>query len=838
MPTNVYLFLPKPASPAHLREAHAYGPDSSGFHTDLGIEIDPSQLDSSEAVAVVSGILRLIPDQPSAQTCTAVLMPSFGAIRDLSQVVGTGVVAFVYRNLSIPQMPPTGAQTWPKPSLDGWGDRLTELDIPVPDPFSQWTQFVSGDMPIDVEAGIKLFVPSTNGGTGGWGYLGWNRLKELIKPEAFTRRLDPASFYALVQAAPTEVSIVQEHADHPLLAIPTRRILIELRTENDLPFEGLFEISKDGNPSEVHEGKKQENRGTVAVDTASGTTIPSGAYEISRPLYVLTELPSGNKAMDSHFKTLTAPAHWALQALFMSDIDDPDNWFEKNNETIPLPICTANNTVTPLIDGVKVFAAYTDAIRTLTSLGHYMYLAGWILMIDFRLVHTDLDSRMEQLLGTVALHNNARIRVMLWKQPRDIRFPTIQPSNKQECEAINLIGRDTDAQCVLDDHTHDCFLTPFPTGTHHQKFLVVSGNKGRIAYCGGVDINPNRCDSPNHGAPAAYHDVHAEIRGPAVTDIERVFAARWNSHPTNLANQSEVPIPLDGLDAGEGSVFVQVACTFPRINSTQNQYPFAPNGSFTPLHALRRAIRKAEKFIYIEDQYLTPYAGLVPYNSNDDKLDILLDLSDALKRIDYLIMVIPNFANLSWLNKFTQFEGQCRFRRQQFINCLLEVEPTKVHVFFLGRHWPQQRREDLGEVATEGDSPLTSGSAGFEDEIYCHSKVWMVDDVIAKIGSANCNQRSYTHDSEMDIVMVDGALSNGARAFARNFRIKLWGEHLGMSELPDNALLEDHKLAREFWLRDPQPFNSHVRPYKQDEEIEPNFHTGWTNLIDPDGRGL
>ena len=34
---------------------------------------------------------------------------------------------------------------------------------------------------------------------------------------------------------------------------------------------------------------------------------------------------------------------------------------------------------------------------------------------------------------------------------------------------------------------------------------------------------------------------------------------------------------------------------------------------------------------------------------------------------------------------------------------------------------------------------------------YVHSKTWVIDDEFAIVGSANCNRRGYTHDSEASV---------------------------------------------------------------------------------------
>jgi len=78
------------------------------------------------------------------------------------------------------------------------------------------------------------------------------------------------------------------------------------------------------------------------------------------------------------------------------------------------------------------------------------------------------------------------------------------------------------------------------------------------------------------------------------------------------------------------------------------------------------------------------------------------------------------------------------------------------------------------------------------EQCYVHSKLLIVDDAVAIIGSANCNDRSLQGDGDTEIaaVIVDTAtsvrdLGNGVRVvtrkFAQDLRMRLWKKFLGMS---------------------------------------------------------
>ena len=834
MPTQVFLFLsPLPAGANYYRELYPYGPDAAGgFNSDLAIEIDSARLNPySTALAVADGMIRFIPGE-SPDVGAMVLKPSPGALADLSSTLESrGSLVFVYRNLQTDSV-----RTVVLAILQA---RTDLAFLTAKDPKDRANSFVKGGFAVRVTAGDAIGQASVKNSTSGWARMGfevvyvpgglpprgeakqdvprgWERLQELVKANSETRRLDPVSMFSAIDGGRGPAKLSPQHTRHALLGLSTRRLLIEVRDEHDRPFAQPVSIKKDGSLL-TSVAPRAGSRGTfVAEALKPGEPAMSADYEIAAPHpgpgWMLTRLPSGGVAFRSQLEELKPPAHLALQAIFMpeptSDREEPLSWFVPNNEPAhgekPLPRYTAGNHVTAIRDGLAVFEEYADAMRLAVRPGHFIYLAGWVLLDRFPLLYGDAESSFEKLTAK-ASSSGAEIKALLWD---DASHPLPWKEGNRNTGPVNRINGLANGQAILDNET-------LVFGTHHQKFLVVNGASSASAFCGGVDINRDRRDSPRHGATGAYHDIHAKIEGPAVLDIHKSFAARWNDHPRR-GNFSPVSTALSLVTPEKGSVFVQVACTYP----PQKHYPFAPQGSLVPRDAFIRAIRKARKFIYIEDQYLTPYPGNNPdAAASEDTVGILNELRAALPRIDYLLIVIPNHTD--------QPEG--RLRRSRFINALRKVDSNKVHVFYLARAGPNP---GPGEVAEEGGCDNCSGGKNFRGEIYCHSKAWIVDDVIAKIGSANCSRRSYTYDSEMDLVMVDSALEDGARRFARNFRIELWSEHLELS-VDERAYLVDHRQALSFWLRPEQP--TRIVRYDHLQPGETSI-LSWDNMVDPDGR--
>lgn len=455
-------------------------------------------------------------------------------------------------------------------------------------------------------------------------------------------------------------------------------------------------------------------------------------------------------------------------------------WFAKGTDSQGQPMgrVTSNNHVVYLIRGRSTFDAMMCAMRTAYAPGHFVYLLGWWLSDDFPVSG---GVTMRQLFTSASLAGVA-VRAMLWDQ--------LGGQNTGEVDHINALPN---GAAILDNRTLNI-------GSHHQKILIVNGSEGLYAFCGGVDLNPDRIGPvttgtfSSGGAGSPLHDVHCRIQGPAAFDLLQLFQQRWNDHPDHvdldrrkgppLMVPSPAPIP-------SGREWVQIGRTFGNGNAHRGidseNFGMSPRG-YTFLHGrageqtvkrmILHAIVQARRFIYLEDQYLV-------------SLEIRDALLRALPNIQHLTVLIPD-GSISDL-------PQGNFRRREFIAPLRAAGGSKVRVFH-----PFPPRDPFG---------------------YVHAKIWVFDDEYAIIGSANCNRRGYTHDSEVVAGIVDEDLR-----FAHRLRRDLWALHLNMS--PDD--LTDGVASAAFWLR--LVGTGRVAPHDENAGIE-RIHTdtAWDSAEDPDG---
>lgn len=262
-----------------------------------------------------------------------------------------------------------------------------------------------------------------------------------------------------------------------------------------------------------------------------------------------------------------------------------------------------------------------------------------------------------------------------------------------------------------------------PFHCHHEKTVVVDGE---LAFVGGVDLTDqagDRFDDDSHPARGrlGWHDAAVRLRGPVVTDVDAHFRTRWLEVTGERLATPDPPGPC-------GSSTVQIVRTV-----AEDMYKALPTGDFRILETYVRALRSAETLVYLENQFLWA----------PELVAILADKLRRPPRPDFrVVIVLPARAA----------NGQ---------------EDTRGQLAVLA---DADGGNDRLLAAT-----IRSRSGRRTGQVYVHAKVALVDDRRLTIGSANLNAHSLLNDTEMNVACDDADL-------ARETRVRLWAEHLEMSE--------------------------------------------------------
>jgi phosphatidylserine/phosphatidylglycerophosphate/cardiolipin synthase-like enzyme len=494
---------------------------------------------------------------------------------------------------------------------------------------------------------------------------------------------------------------------------------------------------------------------------------------------------------------------------------------------------TEGNLVVPHVHGAVYFARLLEVLSGLGP-GDLVHLCDWRGDADER-----LDGRPGSELGRVLAglcRRGVDVRGLVWRS-----HPDQARLSEQEAEHLAEVVNEAGGEVLLDERVRFA-------GSHHQKLVVVrraGSEDDDVAFVGGTDLCHTRRDDERHlGDPQAiamnprytetppWHDIQLEVRGPAVGDLAHTFRERWDD-PTPLDHRNPWraamrrvtreprhprplrPMPADPAPAGPHAV--QVLRTYP---AKRPAYPFAPEGERSVARAYLKALRRARRFVYLEDQYLW-------------SATVAEALADALREHDrlHLLAVVPRLPEQAGvLSEAPELVGH-----GQAVDLLRSAGGDRVAVY---------------DVENLAGTP-----------VYVHAKVCVVDDVWAIAGSDNLNLRSWTHDSELSCAVLDATrddrepadpagLGDGARRFPRDLRLRLAAEHLGRDPADPELVDPDRWFAAwrasaaelEAWdrggRRGPRP-PGRVREHRP--EAVPRWAGWWARpvyrwFVDPDGR--
>ncbi len=229
-----------------------------------------------------------------------------------------------------------------------------------------------------------------------------------------------------------------------------------------------------------------------------------------------------------------------------------------------------------LIDGAEALPRMVVELERAES---HVHIAGWYFSPGFALTRDSEPAILRNLLAELA--ERVEVRVLVWA---GAPLPLNRLSRATVRRMRESLCRGSQIRCALDAKER-------PMHCHHEKTIVIDD---RIAFVGGIDLTSeggDRFDSSVHRARAevSWHDASAQIAGPAVVDVAEHFRMRWQE-----VTGSELASP--GAVAPAGNVELQIVRTVP-----ERIYTAKPRGDFSILESYLRALRSAERLIYLEN---------------------------------------------------------------------------------------------------------------------------------------------------------------------------------------------------------------------------------------------
>ncbi|XP_048497428.1 phospholipase D zeta 1 [Beta vulgaris subsp. vulgaris] len=270
-----------------------------------------------------------------------------------------------------------------------------------------------------------------------------------------------------------------------------------------------------------------------------------------------------------------------------------------------------------------------------------------------------------------------------------------------------------------------------------------------------------------------------------VDDSARVGMKSLDKEWWETQERGSLVVPSD--ESGQVGPCVSCRC---QVLRSVSQWSAGTSQTEQSIHkAYISLIEKAEHFIYIENQFFI--SGL----SGDDTIHnrvlealyrrIMKAFNDKkCFRVIVVLPLLPGFqggvddAGAASVRAIMHWQYRTISRGvNSILHNLYSVLGPKAHDY-------------ISFYGLRSHGKLFDGSQVVTSQIYVHSKIMIVDDCMALIGSANINDRSLlgSRDSEIGVLIEDKEVINSrmggkpwkAGKFTLTLRLSLWAEHLGL----------------------------------------------------------
>jgi phosphatidylserine/phosphatidylglycerophosphate/cardiolipin synthase-like enzyme/uncharacterized membrane protein YdjX (TVP38/TMEM64 family) len=386
-----------------------------------------------------------------------------------------------------------------------------------------------------------------------------------------------------------------------------------------------------------------------------------------------------------------------------------------------------------VIDGEAYYRALYEAF---CSARRSIFIVGWDLHSELKLIRNDKKHDYPVELGPLLNKITSEKKdlnvyllcwdfAMIYTLEREF-FPRYRFKWKAE-KRVNF---------ALDGH--------HPVGaSQHQKMVAIDDV---LAFAGGLDLSKWRWDTSLHlpddprrvdpyGKPyPPFHDIQMAVSGPAARAISEICRERWQraggKKPVDINPSQTDKLWPESLKPDLTDVSVAVSRTLPEyrdqhsVSEVENLYI--------------DSIAAAERYIYIENQYLSSHS-----------VGKAIQESLAKPEGPEIIIVMPEKTG-GWLEQHTM-----DILRGRILSGMRDSDKyNRLRTFY-----PRIK-----------SNPSVS--------LMIHAKVMVADDQFLRIGSSNLSNRSMGFDSELDLSIFADDNQKISEAIKR-FRNSLIAEHTG-----------------------------------------------------------
>lgn len=488
---------------------------------------------------------------------------------------------------------------------------------------------------------------------------------------------------------------------------------------------------------------------------------------------------------------------------------------------------------------------WEDVFRAIEGARHLIYIAGWSFnpkMVLVRDPETDMPHargvRLGELLKLKAKEGVA-VRIMLWDDETSLPLFKNKGVMGTHDEDAFAYFKHSKVICKLCPRLHHKFPTLF---AHHQKTITVdarannsTGDREIMSFIGGLDLFDGRYDTEQHslfhtlnteshyydfyqtnisgacllkgGPREPWHDVHACILGEAAWDVLTNFEQRWTKQcdPSLLVPTSTISnlrqVVVSSSTANDRNWKVQVFRSIDHVSASQMARNL--NAERSIHEAYVEAIRRAERFIYIENQYFIGGCHMWSKEKNCGcrnliPIEIALKVVNKIKakeRFAVYILIpmwpegVPESEPVHDILHWTRETMSMMYR---LIGEALQEHGEPGHprdylnFFCLANREEERKGEFIPPYSPQPSTQYWNAQKNRRFMVYVHSKLMIVDDSYALIGSANVNQRSM--DGRRDTEIAIGCyqptadVNTDTPADIQAYRLSLWYEHTGLAE--------------------------------------------------------